>query len=110
MAGANVKEFTDGNFEAEVLKSGQPVLVDFWAEWCQPCRMLGPTIDTLATKYAGKAKVGKVDIDNNQKVAADYGIMAIPTVLVFKGGQIVKRFQGLTSEAVLSGAIDAAVG
>lgn len=109
MAGVNVKEFTDGNFEAEVLRSPEPVVVDFWAEWCQPCRMLGPTIDALATKYNGKAKIGKVDIDNNQKIAADFGIMAIPTVLVFKGGQIVKRFQGLTSEAVLSGAIDQAM-
>ena len=109
MAGVNVKEFTDKNFEAEVLRSAEPVLVDFWAEWCQPCLMLGPAIDSLATKYTGKAKVGKVDIDSNQKVAADFGIMAIPTVLVFKGGQIVKRFQGVTSEAVLAGAIDQAM-
>ncbi len=109
MAGDNVKEFTDSNFDAEVLKSAQPVLVDFWAEWCQPCRMLGPTIDAIATKFAGKAKIGKVDIDSNQGIAAQFGIMAIPTVLVFKGGQVVKRFQGLTSEAVLAGAIDQAM-
>lgn len=109
MAGDNVREFTDSNFDAEVLKSAQPVLVDFWAEWCQPCRMLGPTIDSIATKFAGKAKIGKVDIDNNQGIAAQFGIMAIPTVLVFKGGQVVKRFQGLTSEAVLAGAIDQAM-
>ena len=85
------------------------MLVDFWAEWCAPCKALGPTIDSLATKYAGKVKVGKLDIDSNQSVAGGYGIMAIPTVLLFKGGQVVKRFQGLTSEAVLSGAIDAIV-
>lgn len=109
MAGANTKEFTDSNFESEVLSSDSPVLVDFWAEWCAPCKALGPTIDSLATKYAGKVKVGKLDIDSNQSVAGGYGIMAIPTVLLFKGGQVVKRFQGLTSEAVLSGAIDAIV-
>lgn len=106
MAGANTKEFTDSNFEAEVLGSQAPVLVDFWAEWCAPCKALGPTIDSLADKYAGKVKIGKLDIDNNHGIAGSYGIMAIPTVLLFKGGQVVKRFQGITSEAVLSGAID----
>jgi len=106
MAGTNTKEFTDGNFEAEVLGSGAPVLVDFWAEWCAPCKALGPTIDSLADKYAGKVKIGKLDIDNNHSVAGSYGIMAIPTVLLFKGGQVVKRFQGITSEAVLASAID----
>jgi thioredoxin 1 len=110
MAGQNVKEFTDSNFDAEVLKSAQPVLVDFWAEWCQPCLALGPTIDSLATKYAGKAKVGKVDIEANQNIASQYGIMAIPTILIFKGGQQVRRFQGVTSEAVLAAAIDQAAG
>mgnify|MGYP000876624356 CR=1 FL=1 len=110
MAGHNVKEFTDSNFDAEVIKSAQPVLVDFWAEWCAPCLALGPTIDSIAGKFAGKAKVGKVDIESNQAVASQYGIMAIPTVLVFKGGQVVKRFQGVTSEAVLAAAIDQAAG
>ena len=103
MAGVNVKEFTDGNFEAEVLRSPEPVVVDFWAEWCQPCRMLGPTIDALATKYNGKAKIGKVDIDNNQKIAADFGIMAIPTVLVFKGGEKTAQNVGLTTRDKLVG-------
>lgn len=107
MANENVKEFTDENFDTEVIKSDQPVLVDFWAEWCQPCRMLGPTIDKLANDYVGKVKVGKVDCDQSRKVAGQYGINSIPTVLVFKNGQIVNRFVGLKREQDFKTALDA---
>jgi thioredoxin 1 len=107
MANANVKAFTDGNFEAEVLNAGHPVLVDFWAEWCMPCKILGPTIDEIADQYAGKAIVGKVDIDANQAVALKFGISAIPTVILFKDGQIAKKFVGLTKKEDLAAAIDA---
>lgn len=108
MANANVKEFTDGNFDAEVLKSAEPVLVDFWAEWCMPCRMLGPTIDALAEQYNGKAKVGKVDTDANRQVAMKYGITAIPTIIIFKGGQPVKKLVGLAKKEDLAAALEAA--
>ena len=95
MAGQNVVEFTDQNFEQEVLNSTQPVLVDFWAEWCMPCRMLAPTIDKIATEYAGKVKVGKVDTDANREISIKYGISAIPTVILFKNGQVAQKFVGL---------------
>jgi thioredoxin 1 len=98
MASANVVEFTDANFDAEVIKSGTPVLVDFWAEWCMPCRMLTPTIEALAGEFAGQFKVGKVDTDSNQNLAVKYGISAIPTVILFKGGQVAKKFLGLMSK------------
>jgi len=88
---------TDKNFEEEVLKSDQPVLVDFWAEWCHPCRIVGPIIEELATEYEGKIKVGKVNVDQNQ-VAGDYGIMSIPSVLLFKNGQVVKQMVGAQSK------------
>src|SRR5215217_6347005 len=87
MASENVMELTDGNFEAEVLKSDKPVLVDFWAEWCMPCRMLAPTIEKIAKDYAGKVKVGKIDTDSNRDVSMRYGISAIPTVILFRNGQ-----------------------
>src|SRR5919107_1601895 len=95
MASENVKEFTDQNFDAEVLKSAQPVLVDFWAEWCMPCRMLTPTIEKLAKDYAGKVKIGKLDTDANRDVAVKYSINAIPTVILFKNGQVAQKFVGL---------------
>jgi thioredoxin 1 len=98
MAGPNTIEFTDSNFEAEVIKSAVPVLVDFWAEWCGPCRMLAPTIDQVAQELVGKAKVGKMDVDSNQSVAMKYGITAIPTVILFKGGEVQKKFIGLTKK------------
>jgi thioredoxin 1 len=94
----NVVEFTDGNFESEVLKSSVPVLVDFWAEWCMPCRMLAPTIEKIATDYAGKVKVGKIDTDSNRDVSIKYAISAIPTVILFKDGQIAQKFVGLRNE------------
>ena len=109
MASENVKEFTDQNFDAEVLKSGDPVLVDFWAEWCAPCRMLAPTIEKLAKDYVGKLKVGKVDTDSNRDVALKYGINAIPTVILFKGGQVAQKFVGLRQEKDFKEAIDSAL-
>lgn len=107
MAGSDTLEFTDANFEAEVLKSDTPVLVDFWAEWCMPCKTLGPTIDELATEYVGKAKVGKMNTDSNREIPVKYSVQAIPTVLIFKGGEVVEKFVGLKSkkdfQAVLDG-------
>jgi thioredoxin 1 len=108
MASANVKTFTDANFKSEVLDSATPVLVDFWAEWCMPCKMLTPTIDALADEFAGKVKVGKVDTDSNRNTAVQFGISAIPTVIMFKGGQVVKKWVGLTSKNELAGALSAA--
>ena len=106
MANANVHEFTDANFDSEVLKSGTPVLVDFWAEWCMPCRMLAPTIDAVADEFAGKVKVGKLDTDSNRNVAVKYAINAIPTVILFKGGEVKKKFVGLTNKDDLTRAIN----
>ncbi len=104
-ASRNVIEFTEANFDAEVIASTQPVLVDFWAEWCMPCRALGPIVDAVADESAGKAKVGKIDIEVNRELAARFGITAIPTVLIFKGGKAVKRFSGITKKDVLSAAL-----
>jgi thioredoxin 1 len=106
MASENVKEFTESNFEQEVLNSETPVLVDFWAEWCMPCRMLAPTIDKLATDYAGKVKVGKVDTDANREIASKYRISSIPTVILFKGGQVSQMFVGLRQEKDFRAALD----
>ena len=91
---ANLVEFTDSNFETEALKADQPVLVDFWAPWCGPCRMVGPIIEELAGSYSGKVKVGKLNTDDNPNVASRYGIMSIPTILLFKNGEIVDRIVG----------------
>lgn len=107
MASENVLEFTDQNFETEVLKSTQPVLVDFWAEWCMPCRMLAPTIEKIAKDYSGKVKVGKLDTDSNREVAGKYGISAIPTVILFKNGQIAQKFVGLRREQEFKDVLDA---
>ena len=105
MASEAVMEFSDQNFEQEVLQSDQPVLVDFWAEWCMPCRMLAPTIDDLANQFKGKAKIGKIDTDANREVTLKYQINAVPTVILFKGGQPVKKFVGMTSKNDLAKAI-----
>lgn len=107
MAGANVMEISDTNFETEVLGSDQPVLVDFWAPWCGPCRKIAPMIDELAAENLGAAKIGKVNIDDNQQSAFKYGIEAIPTLLIFKGGQPVQRFQGIPAKARVQEALDA---
>lgn len=94
MAGADTLTFTEDNFEAEVLKSDSPVLVDFWAEWCGPCQMLGPTIDELATEFKDKVKVGKVNVDNAGNLASQFGVQNIPTVILFDNGEAVERIVG----------------
>lgn len=99
MAGQNTLTFTDQNWEAEVLNSDVPVLVDFWAEWCGPCRMMGPTVDAIADEYVGRAKVGKLNVDENGGTAMRYNIRGIPTILVFKGGQVVAQKVGATGKS-----------
>lgn len=94
MAGANTQTFTDANFDEQVLKAEMPVMVDFWATWCGPCQMAGPVVDQLATDYLGKVKIGKLDVDANQQTAAKYGVMSIPTVILFKDGKEVARKVG----------------
>ena len=100
-------QITDANFEETVLKSNKRVLVDFWAEWCGPCRMLGPIIEELSSDYDGKAIIGKVDVDSNQQFAAQYGVRNIPTVLIFKDGELVNRQVGVSQKNVYSEYIDA---
>ena len=107
MASQNVVQFTDTNFEQEVLNSEQPVLVDFWAEWCGPCRLLAPVIDDLAEEYKGKVKVGKVDTDANRDVSLRYGISAIPTVILFRDGKVAQKFVGLRQEKEFKEVLDA---
>lgn len=105
--GMAVLNVTDKNFEAEVLKSDLPVLVDFWAEWCGPCRMVGPIVEELSKEYDGKAVVGKVDVDSNPGISAKYGIRNIPTILLFKGGEVVDKQVGVAQKSVLAEKIDA---
>jgi thioredoxin 1 len=107
MASKNVMEFTSENWEKEVLQSDKPVMVDFWAPWCGPCRQLAPAVDSLAEKYAGRLKVGKVNTDDNQQLAVDFGISGIPQVLFFKGGkQHAEKIVGLVAERELAKSID----
>jgi thioredoxin 1 len=100
-------ELTDSNFEQLVLKSDKPVLVDFWAVWCGPCRMVAPIVEELAKDYEGKAVIGKLDVDNNPNVSAQFGIRNIPTLLVFKNGQVVDKQVGAVPKSVLAAKIDA---
>ena len=99
-------EFTDDNFNSEVESSDVPVLVDFWAEWCGPCKMLSPTIDTVAEKYNGKVKVGKVNVDKNPSIAQKYGVRSIPNILVFKNGNIEQQLVGNVPEAEITNVLD----
>ena len=101
-------EITDANFE-QILASDKPILVDFWAEWCGPCKMIGPVVEELASEYEGKAVIGKVDVDNNPGVSAKFGIRSIPTLLVFKGGEVVDKQIGAVPKSVLSQKLDAQV-
>jgi thioredoxin 1 len=101
-------EFTDANFETEVLKSEQPVLVDFWAPWCGPCQIIAPIIEELATESGAAAKVGKLNVDENPATASAHGVMSIPTLKIFKGGKVVQEFVGVQSKETLKAAIDAA--
>lgn len=110
MASANVVQFTDSTFDRDVINSPCPVLVDFWAEWCMPCRALSPTINALADQFAGKVVVGKVDTESNRGVSVKYGITAIPTVMLFVKGQIVKRFVGLRPKDEIAQALTEALG
>ncbi len=99
MANEAVLTLTEANFEKEVLQATEPVLVDFWASWCGPCRMVSPLIDQLAEEYAGKAKVGKVNVDEESKLAVTYDVMTIPTVIIFKNGEIVEQVSGAYPKA-----------
>ena len=109
MAGLNTLTFSDAGFDSDVLSSDVPVLVDFWAEWCGPCRMMAPTIDTVATEYAGKVKVGKLDVDSNGQTAMRYNIRGIPTLLLFKGGRVVEQKVGAVGKSEVQRMLDAHV-
>ena len=107
---AGVAELTDQNFQSEVIQSAQPVLVDFWAPWCGPCRMIAPMVEELAAENQGSVKIGKVNIDENPTAAQNYGVSSIPTLMVFKNGDVVERFVGVQPKQRLQKAIDAAKG
>jgi thioredoxin 1 len=100
-------EFTDGNFEVEVLQSDKPVIIDFWAAWCAPCRMIAPIIEDFANEFDGKAKVGKLDVDTNQQTAIKYGVRSIPTVLIIKNGEVVDTIIGALPKAVFAEKLNA---
>ena len=102
-------ELTSANFEEQVLKSDLPVLVDFWATWCPPCRAIAPTVEALATEFDGRAKVGKLDVDRSGEVGAKYGISSIPTILVFKNGEVIAKHVGLTNKEVLKDSLESAI-
>ena len=106
MASQNVVEFTSDNWNKEVVASATPVLVDFWAEWCGPCKMIAPILDELASEYDGKVKVGKVNIDESPSIATQYGIRAIPTLLIFKDGEVAEQVVGLRSKRDLKANLD----
>src|SRR6266487_4683189 len=106
MAAPNILTLTESNFDQEVLKSPTPVLVDFWAEWCGPCKMVAPILDELATEYDGKVKIAKLNIDEYQGLATEYGIRAIPTLLIFKDGQVTDQIVGLRSKRDFKSKLD----
>jgi thioredoxin 1 len=106
MASPNIIILTKDNFEQEVLKAATPILVDFWAEWCGPCKMIGPILDELAEEYSGKVNIGKVNIDDHQSLATEYGVRAIPTLLLFQNGQVAEQMVGLRSKRDLKASFD----
>jgi len=110
MAGNGIVEVTDSNFDQDVLKSETPVLVDFWAAWCTPCRAIAPIVDELATEYAGKVKIGKMDVDSNSATPMRYGVRGIPTLLLFKNGQMVEQIVGAVPKDQITKAVDRHVG
>ena len=106
MASELIKHVTDASFEADVLQSVQPVLVDYWAEWCGPCKMIAPVLDELAGEYDGRVKIGKVNIDEDQDLASQYGVRAIPTLLIFKNGEVAEQIVGMRSKRDLKSSLD----
>lgn len=103
---SNEIEFTDSNFSVEVLEADVPVLVDFWAPWCGPCKMIAPMVEEISNEYAGKVKVGKLNTDDNQTVASQYGVMSIPTLMIFKNGEVVERIVGAQPKEALTGKLE----
>ena len=106
MSSPNIVTSTQNNFGPEVLQSSTPILVDFWAEWCGPCKALSPILDELADEYAGRVKIAKVDVEQNQQLASQFGISAIPTLLLFQNGQVVEQIRGLRSKRDLKATLD----
>jgi thioredoxin 1 len=106
MASPNIITLTKDNFEQQVLKAPTPVLVDFWAEWCGPCKMIGPILDELAEEYSGRVNIGKINIDDQQSLAAEYGVRAIPTLLLFQNGEVAEQIVGLRSKRDLKASMD----
>ena len=106
MASDNILTLTNGNFDDETKRAESPILVDFWAEWCGPCRMVAPVLEQLAVDYKGKARVGKVNVDEHSAIASKYGVQSIPTLLLFKQGKVVEQYIGVTTREMLSKLID----
>ena len=106
MASSNIVVLTNDNFQEQVLKSSTPILVDFWAEWCGPCKMIAPILDELAEEYSGRVSIGKVNIDDHQNLATEYGVRAIPTLLLFQNGQVAEQIVGLRSKRDLKASMD----